>query len=248
MARILRILIVALFLTLASGSGLMAQFKFGGKASASVNNMFLAQDTITYMRRLPAFGYNVGLMAEYFINKKMSVGAEVMFARQGYRRTWTEHFDHPLTVPDNEKATCRTYHLNIPIIYRYYFDNIAFEVGPQISLCFGGKWAYTLEQTIHADEIATFDTVYHFSDWEEQTEKGKNIDGFNAWNRISIGITGGVSFNLENGLFLGIRYTYDFTHSFNEAVLVEPTPVEKWEQATFKSHHSVLSFSVGIKI
>ena len=45
MARNFKIMIVAALLTLASGSGLMAQFKFGGKVSGTVNNMFLVQDT-----------------------------------------------------------------------------------------------------------------------------------------------------------------------------------------------------------
>ena len=248
MARTLKFLIATTLLTLASSSGLMAQWKMGLTTGASLTNMYLAQDTMTYMKSLSAFGYNIGITGEFFINENMSVEAELLFARQGYRRTWTERFEHPLTVPDKEKATCRTYHLNIPMLFRYHIDNIAFEAGPQISFCFGGKWKYTLEQTIHDDYTAIFDTTYHFSEWEENTEIAKGITGFRAWHRISIGAAIGMCVNLENGITLGVRYTYDFTNSFNEAVLVQPKPNEKWEQQTFKSHHSVLSFSVGIKI
>lgn len=207
--------------------------------------MFLAHDTIAYMKRLPGFGYNIGFLGEYYFNEKISLGAELLFARQGYIRTWTNSYDHPAIIPANEKAICKTYHINIPIIFRYYIDNLAFEIGPQVSFCFGGNLKYVLEQTIH-DYTSTFDTLYHFSDWESATSKDKDLPGFKAWNRISVGATAGMSVNLENGMFIGVRYTFDFTNSFHEAIMIDEKPT--WSDEVFKSHHSVLTASIGFKL
>jgi len=242
MARNFKILIVAALLTLASGSGLMAQFKFGGKVSGTVNNMFLVQDTSRNIQRSSVVGFNVAAMAEYLFRDDMSVGLEVMFAMQGFKRSWVSTYDHPAVIPTIENTTCRTFHLNIPILYRYYINGFALEAGPQVSICFGGKRYFHREQTIH-EETMVFDTNYVFSGTE--TDMQKYLSDFKLWNRITFGATAGVSYTLDNGLMFGIRYTYDFNNSFNEMIEYE---YEKYRSETYKSHHSVVQISLGLKI
>lgn len=242
MARTFKILVAAALLTLASCPALMAQFKFGGKVSGTVNNMFLVQDTSKSIQRSSVAGFNIGAMAEYLFKENMSVGIEVMFAMQGFKRSWVSTYDHPAIVPSTEHVICRTFHLNIPILYRYYYKNLAIEVGPQVSICFGGKRYFHRQQTIHEETLA-FDTNYTFRSTE--TEMQKKMSDFKLWNRITFGATAGISYTLDNGLMFGIRYTYDFNNSFNEMVEYE---YEKYRSETYKSHHSVVQISLGLKI
>jgi len=242
MTRTLKILVASALLTLASCPTLMAQFQFGGKVSGTINNMFLVQDTSKNLQRSSVAGFNIGAMAEYFFKENMSVGVEVMFAMQGFKRSWVSTYDHPAVIPTMEKTTCRTFHLNIPILYRYYYKGLALEAGPQVSICFGGKRYFHREQTIH-EETQVFDTNYVFSGTE--TEMQKYLSDFKLWNRITFGATAGISYTLDNGLMFGIRYTYDFNNSFNEMVEYE---YEKYRSETYKSHHSVVQISLGLKI
>ena len=107
---------------------------------------------------------------------------------------------------------------------------------------FGGKRYFHREQTIH-EETMVFDTNYVFSGTE--TDMQKYLSDFKLWNRITFGATAGVSYTLDNGLMFGIRYTYDFNNSFNEMIEYE---YEKYRSETYKSHHSVVQISLGLKI
>lgn len=229
-------------LTLVSCPTLMAQFKFGGKVSGTVNNMFLVQDTSKNIRSGSIAGFNLGAMGEYFFRDDMSAGLEVMFAMQGFKRSMVNTFDHPAIIPTTEEIICRTFHINIPILYRYYYKGLALEAGPQVSICLGGKRYFHREQKVKDDELV-FDTSYTFSSCE--TEMQNRLSDFKLWNRITFGATAGISYTLDNGLMFGIRYTYDFSNSFNEMVKFEE---EKYRSETYKSHHSVVQISVGLKI
>ena len=111
-------------LTLASCPALMALFQFGGKISGTINNMFLVQDTSKNLQLSSVAGFNIGAMAEYFFKENMSVGVEVMFAMQGFKRSWVSTYDNPAVIPTMEKTTCLTFHLNIPSLYRKYWPYI----------------------------------------------------------------------------------------------------------------------------
>lgn len=228
---------------LSACTGAWAQLSFGAKVSGSANGMFLAYDTNRYLQHNPVLGYNIGLMVEYRFRENMSVGTEVMFAQQGFSRNWMSKFDHQAICSQNERMTCRTYHLNIPLLYRFYYNKFALVAGPQVSLCFGGTAHYYRDQENQVARTA-FDTVYIFSKWEYENAEANGWDDFNAWNRMTIGATAGICYHFENNIFIGFRYTYDFTDALHR-VFVEDL---KWYHEQFKSHHSVLSFSVGIKI
>ncbi|MBR5029118.1 MAG: PorT family protein [Bacteroidales bacterium] len=242
MTKTLKHILITAFLLGLSCPTIVAQVKFGGKVSGTINNMFLVQDTSKNMRRGSVAGFNVGVMAEYLFRENMSVGIEVMFAMQGFKRSWVSTYDHPAVIPTVENTTCRTFHLNIPVLYRFYYRGLAFEAGPQVSVCFDGKRKFHREQTIH-DQSLVFDTAYTFSSLE--TEMQKYLSGFKLWNRITFGATAGISYTLDNGLMFGIRYTYDFNNSFNDMIEYE---YEKYRSETYKSHHSVVQISVGLKI
>lgn len=234
MKKAFKIMAVAAIMVFATSSSLMAQFKFGVKASGTMNNMFLASDTIKDIKRAPVFGFNVGVMGEFFLNDNMSVGAELLFAQQGFKRSISED-------GDELAVTYRTNHINLPIVFRYYIGGLAIEAGPQVSFCFGGKIKSHSEETL-LGHTATQDTTISLGDVESDMQKG--MSDFKLWNRINIGGTIGLSYNMANGLFFGARYTYDFTNAFNDMKLGDDL---KPKQEAIKSHHGVISVSVGYK-
>ena len=233
MKKAFKFMVVAAVLAFAANSSLMAQFKFGAKASGTINNMFLEQDTTKDLKRSPVIGFNVGVMAEYFLNESMSVGAELLFAQQGYKRS-EEGTDYKI------EQTLRTNHINLPILFRYYIGGLAIEAGPQIGFCFGGKMKAHTEMSAGTITV-THDTTLSMADIESEYQKAKS--DFKAWNRINVGGTIGLSYTLPMGVFLGARYTYDFTNAFND-LKVDGTDLK---QESSKSHHSVISISVGYK-
>ena len=236
MKKAFKFMVVAAALVFATSSSLMAQFKFGVKASGTVNNMFHVEDTMKDMKRSPVFGFNVGVMGEYFLNDNMSIGAELLFAQQGFKRSIES--DHTLW-----EMTYRTNHINLPILFRYYIGGLAIEVGPQVSFCFGGKAKQHSELTI-LNNTTTSDTTISLADMESNYQKLYNMSDFKMWNRINIGGTIGLSYNMANGLFFGARYTYDFTNAFNDMKLGDDL---KPKQEAIKSHYGVISVSVGFK-
>ena len=141
MKKTLKIMTVAAVLIFATSSSLMAQFKFGVKASGTLNNRLWAEDTAATMERHPVFGFNVGVMGEYFLGDNMSIGAELLFAQQGFRRTseYNETSEYGGKFHSDNDITFRTNHVNLPIVFRYYINGLAIEVGPQLSFCLGGK-------------------------------------------------------------------------------------------------------------
>ena len=253
-------MLVSAVLMFATSSSLMAQFKFGVKASATLNNMFYADDTMKDIKRVPVFGFNVGVMGEYFLNDNMSIGAELVFAQQGFKREYeydmSEYRYQHGVLWDEE--IFQTNHINLPILFKYYFNGLAIEVGPQISFAFGGKYIlkyYTFEDVNLLDH---YEEHHSFAGWEDtlryQYKRADITNDFKLWNRINIGATAGLSYNMENGLFFGARYTFDFTNFLNDVVY------DRYEYggATFvdtehpryekiKSHYGVVQLSVGYK-
>ena len=218
-------MLVSAVLMFATSSSLMAQFKFGVKASATLNNMFHAGDTMREIKRVPVFGFNVGVMGEYFLNDNMSIGAELVFAQQGFKRKH-EYFVDDIDFTDRavraDEDIYRTNHINLPILFKYYFNGLAIEVGPQISFAFGGKYSGKWSEISRTGNRIQVEEHHSLSGWEDtlqhQYKKYYGINDFKLWNRINIGATLGLSYNMENGLFFGARYTCDFTDFLNGVV------------------------------
>lgn len=238
MKKAFKIMAVAAIMVFATSSSLMAQVKFGVKASGSAN--FMSMDTTMFGKdweKSPVFGFNVGVMGEFFLNDNMSIGAELLFAQQGFKRSISED-------GDEIAVTYRTNHINLPILFRYYIGGLAIEVGPQVSFCFGGK--SNVYDKFVAGGQTILDTTYteSLSDAEKDVQKKEGLSDFKLWNRINIGGTIGLSYNMPSGLFFGARYTYDFTNAFNDMKLGDDL---KPKQEAIKSHHGVISVSVGFK-
>ena len=228
MKKTFKFMVVAAALVFATSSSLMAQFKFGVKASGNLSKIYM-EDTTTSMKP----GFNVGIMGEYFLNDNMSIGAELLYSMQGAQEK-SEGED--LGVKWSNKSAITSNHLNLPIMFRYYFGGLAVEVGPQFGLCLGGKYTSTSEIGDNKNE-----TTQTFSDVEEDVRK--LFSDYKHYNRFSVGGAIGLSYNLPMGLFFGARYTHDFTDIFNK-VAMDGTDLKN---ESIKSKIGVISVSVGFK-
>ena len=231
MKKTFKFMVVAAVLAFAANSSLMAQFKFGVKASGTLNNIYTEDSTTTSMKP----GFNVGVLAEYFLNENMSIGAEVLFAQQGCQ---AKDEGEDFGVKWSSKTTTTSNHINLPIMFRYYINGLAIEVGPQFGLCIGGNHKYKQEADGKTDEATKT-----FNEMEDDYYKKVNSD-YKYYNRLNIGAAIGLTYNMPMGLFLGARYTHDFTNAFNE-IKMDGLTSTKCESV--KSNHGVISVSVGFK-
>ena len=226
MKKTFKFMVVAAVLAFAANSSLMAQFKFGVKASGNLSNIYTEDSTTTSMKP----GFNFGVLGEYFLNENMSIGAEVLFSQQGAKTT-NEGEDFGTKWKTTSAIT--TNHINVPILFRYYFGGLAVELGPQFGFCMGGKLSYKQEIGDNTEEYTK-----KFSELEEDYQK--IISDYKYWNRLNIGAAIGLTYNMPMGLFLGARYTHDFTNLFNRVNTEGKTE-------SIKSKAGVISVSVGFK-
>lgn len=225
------ILFAAAVMVLSLCTSVNAQnFRFGVKASGTLNNIYMEDTTTTTMK--PSF--NVGVLAEYFLNENMSLGAEVLFAQQGCQEK--HEGENLLGKKWTSKKAVTTNHINIPILFRYYIGALAIEVGPQFSLCLGGKYTETYE--VGDDKT---ETTMKFNEYEDQIRKG--FSDYKFYNRLNIGGAIGVNYNMPMGLFFGARYTYDFTNFYNTI----DNEGSELKNKSIKSNHGVIAVSVGFK-
>ncbi len=243
-SRLLKKTTFVVALLLATATQLSAQMRVGVKGGGSLNNMFLAQDTNHALTPSSIFGFSAGVSAEYFFNERMSAGIEALFAMQGCRRTWRDRYDHPGVVPTKQRATVQTFHLNIPVLFRYHFGGFAIEAGPQVSICFGGRHKHHIDQSIGGEEMV-FDTVYHFSDLEMEISDNINVKEYKVWNRVTFGAAAGIRYTFEGGFNVGLRYAIDLSNDFNHWYY-ESDEGDKVLWESYKSRHSVFSISIGI--
>ncbi len=220
------------------------RFKIGAKASGTINNMLYVDDTNGNVKRDFVFGFNVGLTAEYYLTRRVSIGTEILFAQQGFRRSIDA-----MELPEEGDTkvhldyTYRTNHINVPLLFRFYYKGFALEVGPQVGFAFGGLISENRDETI-LDVLTAFDTAYTMSDVEKGVQNETGMANYKYWNLVNIGATIGFSYNFPSGFYFGARYTCDFTDALNRQF---PNNDHTWHWRNVKSKHEVISVSVGFK-
>ena len=213
-----------------AASSAFAQFSFGVKASATLNNIlekeYAGEDASEYSNPMK-FGFNVGVFGEYMLSDNMSVAAELLFAQQG-RKDVLKHDD------DNKSTTTRTTNnINLPILFRFYpVKALSVEIGPQFGFCFSGKTKENLRilGVEEEDELS----------WKDLENDVQKLDkDYKLWNRFGIGAAVGANYNFDFGLFVGARYTIGLTDLFYQN--------EDLSDDDVKSKTSVISVSVGYR-
>ncbi|MBP5240851.1 MAG: PorT family protein [Bacteroidales bacterium] len=257
MKKTAKFLVVAAILAFAASSSLMAQFKIGAKAGVAVNGMFGKDSFYDKYEVKPVCGFNVGIVGEYMINEKMSISAEVLYARQGYslhiEKTETDFAWNDLFYKLDEDIFSN--HLNIPIMLQYNFGGFYVEAGSQVGFCLGGKsnssgeYTYTGvdEDYFLTTKQSTFDYENTFKEIESNGKE--RLDDYRMYNRVNVGFAVGVGYEFDFGLFLNVRYAMDFTNSYNKIISDETTgKAVSWENYPSKQWGVALSVGYKFKI
>ena len=213
-----------------AASSAFAQFSFGVKASATLNNIleeeFDGEDASEHSNPMK-FGFNAGVFGEYMFSDNMGVAAELLFAQQGRKDVWKHDNDNKSTY------TLTTNNINLPIMFRYYpMRALSVEIGPQFGFCFGVKDKDVTKVLGNETETST--------NWGEVEDNLQEFDkDFKMWNRFNVGAAVGANYNFDFGLFVGARYTIGLTDLFYQN--------EDLSDDDVKSKTSVISVSVGYR-
>ena len=254
MKKISKILLVGAIMVFATSSDLMAQFKIGVKAGVSMNGMFGKDNYYDKYETRPVCGFRAGVVGEYILNNKLSVSAELLYARQGYslhiEKTETDFPWNDLFYKLDEDVFSN--HINIPIMLRYNFGGFYVEAGPQIGFCLGGKshsygeYTYTV---VEGDYFLTTSTFDYENTFKEIESNGKErLDDYRMYNRVNVGFAVGVGYEFPFGVFLSARYAMDFTNSYNKITNDATGKAVSWESFPSKQWGAVLAVGYKFRI
>ncbi|TBW25763.1 porin family protein [Gramella sp. KN1008] len=126
-------------------------------------------------------GFHAGILAEFMITEQFGIQPELLYSMQGAE---SEYSESGIT----EKGKIKLDYINIPLLAKYYVTPaLNFQLGPQLGFLINSEGEYevsfqgeTMSETIDLDEEV------------------KNID---------FGISGGLGYKLNSGIFFNGRYT-----------------------------------------
>lgn len=194
---IIRNLLLVLLVASASGAGAQNLVTFGIRGGANFTTVagdytldyydygFNENDDNAKVDKSASFkpGFNIGIDAQYSLNDKMALQAELFYSREGYKGEWTYSYE------GNYKGTFTDQYnfLNLPVFFKYNFTpHFYVMAGPQISFLLSAK---------HKGEM-----VGYFGDSESTT-----LDLKDRMNKLGFGFTPGVGYDL-NKMSFSLRY------------------------------------------
>lgn len=113
------------------------ELKLGAKAGLNVSS--ISGDLENTSSRT---GFNVGVVAEYFVTEKFSIQPEILYSAQGAKFEYTDFIDVGVGMPQRftVKETMKLDYINVPIMAKYYvFDGLNVQAGPQIGFLASAK-------------------------------------------------------------------------------------------------------------
>lgn len=195
-----------LIVTLAAlvvASGAFAQLKFGVKAGGNLSTISgmtseengldwgnLAKVTPSQSMKP---GFNVGAWAEYMVMPLLGVQVELNYSAQGVN-TKVESSSSTLGLASTMDTKFSSGYINIPILAKIHFANIAAYVGPQLGFATGFKSATT---TVTGDTTTT-----------NNPESVEDYSGFD----FSIAL--GAQYKLTANIGVDARYNIGLTNVF----------------------------------
>ncbi|MGL5274513.1 Outer membrane protein beta-barrel domain-containing protein [Myroides marinus] len=112
------------------------ELKLGAKAGLNVSSISGDGDSSSRT------GFNVGVVAEYFVTEKFSIQPEILYSAQGAKYEFTEIINTGVGIPQRftVKETMKLDYINVPIMAKYYvFDGLNVQAGPQIGFLASAK-------------------------------------------------------------------------------------------------------------
>lgn len=241
-------LAMAAFLT-AGNANAQLKIKYGVKGSFTMNTLSLTEkapefSTTKKMAYSYMPGFSAGMFVDFRLNPTFTLGAEVLFARQGAKSTTTIKLP---TTSGEYTTTITSNYLQVPLLLKIYpFTGFAFELGPQFGYCFGGNlaheytdnlrdWGLTTEE-IYTRPRQTFDKI--------EEDGGEWLEGYKYYNRWDVSVTAGINYRFDCGIMVGVRYNYGFFNTFNT---LKQKKNGEFYQEELESKNSSIAVSLGFR-
>jgi len=142
-------------------------------------------------------GPHFGLVAEYGLSDVFSLQGEILYSPSGADGDgdgldWNG-------VDFNSNVNAKLSYLSIPVLAKYYVtEALSLEMGPYFSFLMSAK----------KDGVFSFD---HPQAGEVVVVEYEDEDVKDQYNSTDVGAAFGAGYELENGLFFGLRYTLGLT-------------------------------------
>lgn len=178
-------LLLLLLMTSISLSGIQAQnISYGLKAGVNFSKLRTDDDTYNDLSE-GRTGFHLGILAEFSLSDKVSIQPELFFSTLGDKVSDTMLGESEMVNIDSE---LQFNYISLPIMVKYYATkNVFFEAGPQLDFLSSAKG-----QTYFSN---------HF-----ESEIADEFDAKDHYETSSYGLSFGLGYKADNGLFLDARY------------------------------------------
>ena len=176
----------------------------GVKGGLNVSNISAGSKSQNFK---PSF--NFGGFVEFPLSyyKQFAIQFELQYSGQGYNGKEIEKKE-PGTgnvIEKNKLDNVGLHYLNVPIVIKYYVsDNFAIEVGPQIGFLMGANGTFDLYKYNEARNYVVENSSNLVNELDKNGYGNNNYKDF--YDTLDYGVTFGISYNFESGVFLSGRY------------------------------------------
>ncbi|MBO6183233.1 MAG: PorT family protein [Chryseobacterium sp.] len=190
-----KLLLIASVALLGNVTAKAQEFKFGPKAGYSLSMLKAEGDGESYKFDSKSTFY-VGGMAEYKLNDKFAVQAEVLYSPIGGKQEESVSYtEMGVTVTGTQKSDWKFGTVQIPVSAKYYAtESLAFGLGLNVGIVTSAK--VEASATLSGSALGE-----SFSESTSTTEDVKN-----DVNTLNLAPFVGAEYTLENGLFFDARY------------------------------------------
>lgn len=159
--------------------------KLGAKAGLNISSLSSGDSDDNFKSKT---GFNVGVLAEIFINEKFSVQPELLYSSQGAKNSY---FDGIPVLGTSFKVdqTIKLDYINIPIMAKYYvWQGLSVQAGPQIGFLVKSE----VESELRGNK--------------------KTVDIKDSMNTVDFSLNIGAGYDLPMGVFVDARYNFGISN------------------------------------
>lgn len=181
---------VALLAAAAAPTAHAQGIRFGVKAGANLSN--LAGDLVNQDQYKNRWGFQGGVMVNFGLGDIVSIQPEVLYSQKGFK-----YADNQFTLLGStyrNTGSVRYDYLDVPVLVRVRAAGIFFELGPQYSYLMNVSSSRSL--TVNGNVV------------NSASASTSNLDNV---KRNELGYVGGLGYQADNGVLLGVRYSGAFT-------------------------------------
>lgn len=177
-----------------------AQTTLGMRLGSNFSNVSFSENKELINSKFK-FGPTVGIYVNIPVDKNFSIQPELLYSSQGFRTKEDFSFEG-LTYESEGKF--KTDYIALPVLAKYKMENgMTFEVGPQLSYFYLGKYTRQVDIRNHQGIIQTI---------SQRVDLKDDIDDFKD---LDFSVVGGIGYDFKFGASINARYTYGITN-FNK--------------------------------